>query len=63
MSTAVLRQVALCVAVLCVAGVMFGVVLTGTDGRIVDLLAVLAVGAFVVAWRLHSRIQRESVAD
>jgi hypothetical protein len=62
MPTAALRLVALCVAVLCVVGVMVGVVLTGRDGSIVDLLAVVAVAAFVIAWRLQRRIQRESVA-
>ena len=63
MPTALLRLVALCVAALCVVGVMVGVVATGRDGSIIDLLAVVAVGAFVVAWQLHCGIQREPVAD
>jgi hypothetical protein len=63
MPTALLRLVALCVAALCVTGVVVSVVLNGTEGRTTDLLAVVAVAALVVAWRLHSRIQHETVGD
>ena len=61
MSIARLRLVALGVAALCVVGVVVGVVVTGRDGRVVDLLAVGAVAALVIAWRLHSRVQDESI--
>jgi hypothetical protein len=63
MTTARLRLVALCVAVLSVVGVVVGVVATGRDERITDALAVVAVAALVIAWRLHRRSQHEPVAD
>jgi hypothetical protein len=63
MPTALLRLLVLCVAVLCTIGVVAGVVMSGRDGRITDLLVVVAVVASVVAWRLHGRLQHEAVAD
>jgi hypothetical protein len=63
MTTARLRLAALCVAALSVVGVVVGVVPTGRDGRVIDLLAVVAVAALVIAWRLHRRSQHQPVAD
>jgi hypothetical protein len=63
MSTTVLRPLALGVAMLCIVGVVVGVVMTGRDGRITDLLAIVAVVALVIASRLHSRLQQEAIAD
>jgi hypothetical protein len=62
-STALLRLLALSVAGLCLVGVVVGVVMTGREGRITDLLAVAAVVALGIAWRLHSRLQGETVTD
>lgn len=63
MSTPRLRLRALCAAALCVVGVVVGVVVTGPDGRVVDLLAVVAVATLVIAWRLHGRVRDETVTD
>lgn len=63
MPTALLRLLALCVAGLCIVGVVIGVVWTGRDGRITDVLAVGAVAALVLSWRLHTRVQHETAAD
>jgi hypothetical protein len=43
------------VAALCVTAVVVGVVSTGRDETLTAWLAVLAVAALVVAWRLHHR--------
>jgi hypothetical protein len=58
-----LRLIALCSAVVCIVGVVGGVVATGRDGRIIDLVAVGAVASLVIAWRIRRRSQHEPVAD
>jgi hypothetical protein len=49
--------------VVCIVGVVGGVVATGRDGRIIDLVAVGAVASLVIAWRIRRRSQHEPVAD
>ena len=44
---------------LCVIGVLAAVVATARDGRRTDDLALLAVGAFVIAWRLRPGVERD----
>jgi hypothetical protein len=50
------------VAAICIVVVVVAVVMTGRDGSVSDWLALLAVGALVVAWR-HRRTGRESLTD
>jgi uncharacterized membrane protein YccC len=54
-----LRGLAL-VAALCVAGVVVSVVIHGTDGRLTDWLAVVAVAALVACWRLYRPAQHQT---
>jgi hypothetical protein len=57
-------RISVLVAVISIVGVVAGVVMTGRDGSVADLSALVAVGALVVAWRLHRRIaRREAVTD
>ena len=53
----------LVVAVLCILGVFVALVRTGRDGSVADWLAVAAVAALILAWRLHRQMQRESITD
>ena len=53
----------LAVAVLSIVGVLVTVVRTGRDGRVADWLAVVAVAALVLAWRLRPQGPRESLTD
>lgn len=66
MRTARSRRVALlacsAVAGLCIVGVLVSVVRTARDGS-VDWLALVAVGALVVAWRLYRQVQTEALHD
>jgi hypothetical protein len=51
------------VAALCVVGVMVSVVINGTDGRLTDWLAVVAVAALVACWRLYRPTQHHAETD
>jgi hypothetical protein len=43
----------LLVATACIVSVLVAVVLTGTDGALTNVLALLALAALVATWRLH----------
>jgi hypothetical protein len=55
-------RIAVLVAAICVVVVVVAVVMTGRDGSIADWLALLAVGALVVAWR-HRHSGHDPLSD
>jgi hypothetical protein len=55
-------RISMLVAAICVVCVVLAVVMTGRDGRVADWLALLAVGALVVACR-HRYTRRDSLTD
>ena len=55
-------RIAVLVAAVCIVGVVVTVVRTGRGGSPADWLALLAVGALVVAWR-HRPQGRDSLTD
>jgi hypothetical protein len=55
-------RISVLVAAICVVGVVVEVVMTGRDGSRADWLALLAVGALVVAWR-HRRAGDDTLTD
>lgn len=55
-------RISVLVAAICIVGVVVAVVMTGRDGSVADWLALLAVGALVVAWR-HRHTGRDSLTD